>query len=233
MRIVVLTGAGISAESGIPTFRGTDGLWEGHRIDDVATPEGFARDPATVQAFYDRRRAALRHVQPNEAHSALVRLEEARGDDFLLVTQNVDDLHERAGSRRVVHMHGELRRARCQACDARPAWDADLSTEPPCPVCGARALRPDVVWFGEIPYDLDRIEDAIAGCDVFAAIGTSGEVYPAAGFAAFAAAVGARTAELNLAATGGLGTGGAPVFDEVWEGPATSVVPAWVEAILA
>ena len=243
MRVVVLTGAGISAESGIPTFRGPDGLWEGHRIDDVATPEGFARDPDTVQRFYDLRRRALDHVVPNPAHRALARLESALGDDLLVVTQNVDDLHERAGSERVVHMHGELRRALCRGCGERPVWDDDLAWSPPdppprCPACGARisgslpALRPDVVWFGEIPYDLDRIEAAIFACDVFAAIGTSGEVYPAAGFAALAGAVGAHTIELNLEPTRAVTATGTPTFAEVREGPASVTVPAWVDALV-
>jgi len=232
MRIVVLTGAGISAESGVPTFRGGDGLWEGHRVEDVATPEAFERDPETVHAFYDRRRGSLAHVQPNAAHEALARLESVVGEDLLVVTQNVDDLHERAGSTRVVHMHGELRRALCLACGERPAWDGDLLPGPPCPVCGQRALRPDVVWFGEIPYEMDRIERAVFACDLFASIGTSGEVYPAAGFAALARAAGARTVELNLAPTRAVTASGASVFDEVKEGPATVVVPAWVDALV-
>ena len=176
MRIVVLTGAGISAESGVPTFRDADGLWEGHRIEDVATPEAFERDPDTVQAFYDARRRAVASVHPNAAHLALARLEVALGEDLLVVTQNVDDLHERAGTGNLVHMHGELRRALCLACAARPVWDVDLAPRPPCPVCGERMLRPDVVWFGEVPYELDRIEQAVVACDVFASIGTSGAV---------------------------------------------------------
>lgn len=237
MRVVVLTGAGISAESGIPTFRGPDGLWEGHRVEDVATPEGFARDPDRVQRFYDQRRRSLAHVEPNAAHRALARLELVLGDDLLVVTQNVDDLHERAGSRRVVHMHGELRRALCQACGARSAWHDDLAgtapaAPPRCPMCGVAALRPDVVWFGEVPYDLDRIEAAVFACDVFAAIGTSGEVYPAAGFAALAAAVGAHTVELNLDPTRAVTAAGVPAFAEVREGPASVIVPAWVEALV-
>lgn len=231
MRIVVLTGAGISAESGVPTFRGPDGLWEGHRVEDVATPEGFERDPGTVQRFYDARRRALEHVEPHAAHFALARLERALGDDMLLVTQNVDDLHERAGSTRVVHMHGELRRALCLSCGARPAWQGDLLPAPACPRCGERALRPDVVWFGEIPYELPRIEHAVAGCRVFAAIGTSGEVYPAAGLAALARAAGARTVELNLAPTGAVTASGAAVFEEVHAGPASVVVPPWADAL--
>ena len=227
MRVVVLTGAGISAESGVPTFRGPDGLWEGHRVEDVATPEGFERDPDTVQRFYDQRRRAAASVAPNDAHRALARLEDALGDDLLVVTQNVDDLHERAGSRRLIHMHGELRRARCLGCAARPEWDGDLADSPPCPACGERMLRPDVVWFGELPYGLDRIEAAVVACDVFAAIGTSGQVYPAAGYVALAAACGARTVELNLEPSDA-----AVPFDEVRTGAATEVVPGWVDELL-
>ena len=227
-RIVVLTGAGISAESGVPTFRGPDGLWEGHRVEDVATPEAFEIDPETVLAFYDARRRALAGVEPNPAHRALARLEGAIGDDLLVVTQNVDDLHERAGSRNLVHMHGELLRALCAACGARPVWQSDLIERPPCPACGERMLRPDVVWFGEMPYDLERIEQAILVCDIFVSIGTSGAVYPAAGYAALAAACGARTVELNLEPSDAL-----VPFDEVRVGPASSVVPGWVEERIA
>ncbi|GAA5207752.1 NAD-dependent protein deacylase [Microbacterium kyungheense] len=228
MRIVVLTGAGISAESGVPTFRGPDGLWEGHRIEDVATPAGYDADPEAVLAFYDARRRALASVAPNAAHRALARLEGAIGDELLVVTQNVDDLHDRAGSRNLIHMHGELRRARCLACDARPEWQGDLIDRPRCPRCGERMLRPDVVWFGEMPYGLDRIEQAVVACDVFVSIGTSGEVYPAAGYVALAAAFGARTVELNLEPSD-------PVvpFDDARAGRAGALVPAWVEEVLA
>ena len=227
MRIVVLTGAGISAESGIPTFRADDGLWEGHRVEDVATPEGFEADPDLVQEFYDARRRAAASALPNAAHVALARLEGAVGADLLVVTQNVDDLHERAGSRRLVHMHGELERAQCQACGARPAWSRDLADRPPCPACGERMLRPDVVWFGEMPYELDRIERAIAASDVFVSIGTSGAVYPAAGYVALASAFGARTVELNL-----LPSAAVVPFDEVRAGRASIVVPEWVDEVI-
>ncbi|KJL41926.1 MULTISPECIES: NAD-dependent deacylase [Microbacterium] len=227
-RIVVLTGAGISAESGVPTFRGADGLWEGHSIEDVATPEGFERDPDRVQAFYDARRRAVASVVPNAAHRALARLEGAIGDDLLVVTQNVDDLHERAGTRNLVHMHGELRRALCLACGSRPQWDADLIDGPACPECGERMLRPDVVWFGEMPYELDRIEQAVVACDVFVSIGTSGEVYPAAGYVALAAAFGARTVELNLEPSDP-----AVAFDETRAGLASELVPAWADEVIA
>jgi NAD-dependent deacetylase len=227
-RFVLLTGAGISAESGIPTFRDGGGLWEGHDVEDVATPEGFQRDPVTVLRFYDARRRAAASARPNAAHRALARLEAALGDRVLLVTQNVDDLHERAGSRNIVHMHGELRRALCTACGARPVRDDDLEARPACPDCAERMLRPDVVWFGEVPYDLDRIENAVVACDVFVSIGTSGAVYPAAGYVALAAAFGARTLELNLEPSDA-----AVAFDESRSGPATEIVPAWVEEILS
>jgi NAD-dependent deacetylase len=227
-RIVVLTGAGISAESGVPTFRDAGGLWEGHRVEDVATPEGFARDPATVLRFYDERRRAAASVAPNAAHLALAHLEEALGENLLVVTQNVDDLHERAGTGNLVHMHGELRRALCTACGERSLFDSPLEGRPACPVCGERMLRPDVVWFGELPYDLDRIEDAVVGCDVFVSIGTSGAVYPAAGYVALASACGARTVELNLEPSDA-----AVPFDESRAGRATEIVPAWVDEMLA
>jgi NAD-dependent deacetylase len=227
MRVVVLTGAGISAESGVPTFRDADGLWEGHSVEAVATPEGFDADPDLVLRFYDERRRGAASVSPNAAHRALARLEHALGDDLLVVTQNVDDLHERAGSIRVAHMHGELRRALCTSCGSRPEWVDDLVDRPPCPVCGRATLRPDVVWFGEMPYELDRIERAVVACDVFASIGTSGSVYPAAGYAALAAAFGARTVELNLVPSDAI-----VPFDDVRTGPATLVVPAWVDELV-
>ena len=228
MRIVVLTGAGISAESGVGTFRDSGGLWEGHDVADVATPEGFARDPGLAHTFYDARRRALTEVQPNAAHLALARLERALGPDLFLVTQNVDDLHERAGSQRGLHMHGELRPARCTACEARPSWADDLLGAPPCPRCGRSTLRPDVVWFGEYPYGLTEIDRAVSECDVFVSIGTSGAVYPAAGYVMQAASLGARTLELNL-----VPSDGAHFFDEVRNGPATEAVPEWVEQLLA
>jgi len=223
-----LTGAGISAESGVPTFRDSGGLWEGHAVEDVATPEGYERDPDTVLRFYDARRRAAAAVAPNEAHRALARLEGAIGEDLLVVTQNVDDLHERAGSHSLVHMHGELRRAQCTTCGARPEWDADLIDRPPCPACGHRTLRPDVVWFGEMPYELDRIEQAVVACDLFVSIGTSGAVYPAAGYVALADAFGARTVELNLEPSDA-----AVPFDEARTGLASVIVPAWVVEIIA
>ncbi|MBV8687193.1 MAG: NAD-dependent deacylase [Alphaproteobacteria bacterium] len=227
-RILILTGAGISAESGLATFRGPDGLWEGHRVEDVATPEAFARDPALVQAFYDARRARLDEVQPNAAHRALARLDREWPGELLIVTQNVDDLHERAGARRVLHMHGELRSAWCLACDARTAWRDGLSSGPACPACGkAGALRPDIVWFGEMPYGMERIEAALREADLFVSIGTSGAVYPAAGFVQTARYAGARTLEINLEPSLG-----SVWFDEVRTGPAGKLVPGWVEEVL-
>ena len=226
-RIVILTGAGVSAESGVPTFRGPDGLWEGHRLEDVATPEAFQRNPDLVQRFYNARRAALAGVEPNAAHRALARLDAAWTGDFLLVTQNVDDLHERGGSRRLLHMHGALLRALCTGCGAAPAWPGDLARDSRCPECGDPALRPDIVWFGEMPYHMAEIDRAIAACDLFVSIGTSGAVYPAAGFVGQARAAGARTLEINLDPSAGT-----PLFDEARHGPAATLVPAFVDAIL-
>ena len=197
--IVILTGAGISAESGVPTFRGPDGLWEGHRVEDVATPQAFRRDPVLVQRFYDARRAALATVQPNAAHLALARLDAEWPGELLLVTQNVDDLHDRAGSTRMLHMHGELKSAWCTACDRRYPWEGALLDSPACPACTLSGhMRPDIVWFGEMPYHMETIEDALMGCDLFISIGTSGNVYPAAGFVDLARHAGARCLELNL-----------------------------------
>ena len=225
--IVILTGAGISAESGIATFRAADGLWEQHRIEDVATPEAFARDPDLVQRFYDARRAHVQNASPNAAHAALARLDQRWDGDLLIVTQNVDDLHERAGARRLRHMHGELLSAWCQACDARSAWDAPLSDRPACPACGVPALRPDIVWFGEMPYHMDDIEAALRRCDLFVSIGTSGAVYPAAGFVQTARHYGARTLELNLDPSQG-----SILFHECRIGRASDLVPIFVEDML-
>ncbi|CAN5612263.1 NAD-dependent protein deacylase [soil metagenome] len=228
MRVVVLTGAGISAESGVPTFRDADGLWEGHRVEDVATPEAYEEQPLVVQRFYDARRLSLAYVEPNPAHLALGRLEEALGDDLFLVTQNIDDLHERGGSTRVTHMHGELRSALCRGCRQRTPWLEDLSDFPPCPRCGVAELRPDVVWFGEIPYDMELIQSELQRADLFVSIGTSGAVYPAAGFVQYAAVHRARTLELNL-----VPSEGTSFFHESRNGPASVLVPAWVDEILA
>ena len=200
--IVVLTGAGISAESGIDTFRDAGGLWEQHRVEDVATPEGFAKDPDLVLGFYDMRREALSKVEPNAAHRALGRLEREFAGELLIVTQNVDDLHERGGAENVLHMHGELKSALCTSCGRRSRWDAPMSAKngrrPRCPVCQAPTLRPDVVWFGEMPYKMERIYAALRQADLFVSIGTSGAVYPAAGFVREAGEMGVATLELIL-----------------------------------
>ena len=225
MKIVILTGAGVSAESGLGTFRDRGGVWDRYDLTQVATPEGFARDPARVQDFYNARRANAAEAEPNAAHRALARLQAAGAHKVTLVTQNIDDLHERAGSRGVLHMHGEIRRALCAACGHR--WDAPMvmRTEDPCPACAAPRTRPDVVWFGEIPYHMEDILVRVADCDLFAAIGTSGTVYPAAGFGALAQEAGARTVEINLDPSGAL--------DETRAGPATVAVPDWVDGLLA
>lgn len=226
--IVILTGAGISAESGIDTFRGAGGLWENHRVEDVATPEAFARDPELVLRFYDMRREAIQQRQPNAAHEALARLDREWGGDLLIVTQNVDDLHERAGGRRVLHMHGEHLNAWCLACDDRSPWRGPLIDRPRCPACGERALRPDIVWFGEMPYRMDEIYDALREADLFVSIGTSGAVYPAAGFVRDARELGIRTLELNLEPSQG-----SAWFHESRLGAATEIVPRWVDQILS
>jgi len=226
--IVVLTGAGISAESGLATFRGPDGLWEGHRVEDVATPEAFARDPALVHAFYDARRANLAEVEPNAAHKALARLDAGWPSGLLIVTQNVDDLHERAGAKRLLHMHGELRSAWCRACDGRTAWESGMGHGPACPGCGASGrFRPDIVWFGEMPYGMERIDRALMDADLFVSIGTSGNVYPAAGFVQTARYVGARTLEMNLEPSLG-----SYLFDESRTGKAGDLVPSWVKEMM-
>ncbi|MFO6448081.1 NAD-dependent deacylase [Erythrobacter sp. NE805] len=226
--IVILTGAGISAESGIDTFRSAGGLWEQHRVEDVATPEGFARDPDLVLGFYDMRRAGLAKVGPNPAHEALAQLEREFPGELLLVTQNVDDLHERGGSQRVLHMHGELKSALCTSCGMRSRWEETMIDRPPCPVCHAPSLRPDVVWFGEMPYRMERIYAALEACDLFVSIGTSGAVYPAAGFVQEARASGARTLELNLEPSEG-----SRLFHESRLGPASVLVPGWVDEVLS
>ncbi|MEK6638316.1 MAG: NAD-dependent deacylase [Pseudomonadota bacterium] len=225
--IVILTGAGISAESGVGTFRDAGGLWEQHRVEDVATPEAFARDPDLVLRFYDMRRAFVQQVEPNAAHNALAELDARWPGELTIITQNVDDLHERAGTGRLIHMHGEHLSAWCTVCDARGEWRATLLDRPPCLNCGETALRPDIVWFGEMPYRMDEIEAAVARADLFVSIGTSGAVYPAAGYVRTARHYGARTLELNLEPSQG-----SHFFDESRMGVATDLVPAWVEEIL-
>lgn len=234
--VVVLTGAGISAESGIRTFRGSDGLWEEHRIEDVATPEAFERDPALVHRFYNERRAAhegtrpgTSMVQPNAGHLALARFERAFQGEFLLVTQNIDALHERAGSKNLLHMHGELLVMRCRKTGSTYPWTCDSSVESVCDCCGQKGfLRPHIVWFGEIPFFMPKIEAALLACDVFVSIGTSGNVYPAAGFSRLARAAGARTVELNLEPSAN-----AAAFDEGYYGPGTEIIPRFFDKLLA
>ena len=221
-RIVVLSGAGLSAESGLGTFRDVGGLWSQYDLAEVATPEGFRADPGKVLAFYDARRANMTAAAPNAAHRALARL--SRRGGVTLVTQNVDDLLERAGARDVIHMHGELAQALCHRCGHRMPAPPRIAPDDPCPACGAAALRPDVVWFGEMPYRMDEIEARLARATLFVSVGTSGEVHPAAGFAEAARAAGARCLELNLEASGGR-------FHERRLGPATAVVPPWVDEV--
>lgn len=225
--IVILTGAGVSAESGLRTFRDADGLWEDHRVQDVATPEAFDRDPDLVLRFYSQRRRQLRDVEPNAAHQALARLEREWPWPFLLVTQNVDDLHERAGSQNLIHMHGELLKARCLTCQCVFTCSGDIDLKSQCPRCRASyCLRPRIVWFGETPLDLERIYDAVQNCAIFAAIGTSGAVYPAAGLVSFTPKD-AHTIELNLESSAGV-----IKFREARHGKASEVVPTWVEEVL-
>ncbi len=230
----VLTGAGISAESGLGTFRDKkgEGIWAKFDPMKLATPEAFARDPEAVLAFYDLRRRNLREAKPNAAHFALARLERAlaeRGDSLTLVTQNIDDLHERAGSEHVIHMHGELLKARCGRCQMVYPWLDDLTVSHACPGCeSAGTMRPHVVWFGEMPLDMDLIDRALRKADLFVAIGTSGAVYPAAAFVAEARAYGLRTCEINLEAADN-----ADLFDEQRLGPASETVPAWIEELVS
>lgn len=232
--IVILTGAGISAESGVPTFRASDGLWCGHRVEEVATPEGFARNPTLVQDFYNSRRRQLREVAPNAAHLALAKLAAQWPNDVLLVTQNVDDLHDRAHEAvppsprfGLIHMHGELLKARCTATDQVCDWLDDILPDTVSPFDKDATLRPHIVWFGEMPLEMERIYSALSQCDLFLSIGTSGNVYPAAGFVQQAARAGAHTVELNLEPSQGQNQ-----FQEHIYGPATEVVPSFVERLL-
>ena len=227
--IVILTGAGISAESGIDTFRDSGGLWENHPIEQVATPQGFAANPEIVHRFYNLRRAALKTVKPNAAHIALARLEAEFSGQVTLVTQNVDDLHKRGGFQNVIHMHGELNSALCSACEHRWEHREDLTVNSVCPACRTEGgPRPDIVWFGEIPYAMNIIEKAVKDCDLFVSIGTSGAVYPAAGYVQLARAYRAKTLELNLERSEG-----SDLFDETRLGPATQRVLEWVDEILS
>ncbi len=222
-RLVVLTGAGISAESGLRTFRGNDGMWEHENIEDVCTPEALRRDPKRVKDFYNFLRKGLPEHEPNAAHIALAKLEERLGDKFLLVTQNVDDLHERGGSKRVLHMHGDLMKLRCIKHEHEFEFTGEETMETKCPICGS-PVRPDIVFFGETPLYMDEIQDALQNCDEFVYIGTSSVVYPAAGFKSFAHTYGAKVTCLNLEAPYG-----DPYTDVVIQGKATEIVPKWCE----
>lgn len=230
MKVVVLTGAGISKESGLETFREEGGIWTRYNIEDVCTPEGYARNPALVHQFYNEYRRRLKEVKPNAAHMALARLEQAAHEgrwngEILVVTQNIDDLHDRAGSKNVLHMHGELLRMRCTHCENSSPWEGDSSVQSLCPSCGQPALRPDIVWFGEMPKHMEHIQSALMSCDVFVAIGTSGTVYPAAGFVRLAHT--ARKIELNLEPSEG-----SLYFDQVLSGPASVTVPRFVADLM-
>jgi NAD-dependent deacetylase len=229
--LFVLTGAGVSRESGLHTFRDAGGVWSKVKLEDVATPEAFEADPDRVHDFYNARRRHLLSpdVQPNEAHQALARLESAWPGDFLLVTQNIDDLHERGGSRNVIHMHGELLKARCVSCSGVFECRSDINRTTNCAFCGVAGwVRPEVVWFGEMPLHLDRIFEAAGQSDVFVAVGTSGQVHPAASLVTEAARSGALTVELNLEASAG-----AAFFDQHAYGPATEIVTEFVDRLLA
>lgn len=228
--VVILTGAGISAESGLETFRGAGGLWCGHRVEDVATPEAFARNPAMVHEFYNMRRQGLLkpEINPNPAHLALAELEQKWPGEVLVVTQNIDDLHERAGTKNLIHMHGEVLKAFCHFCRTNTPCRNDLSVEMACAICSKTGgIRPDIVWFGEMPYRMDEIFDALSNCDLFLSIGTSGNVYPAAGFVSEALRHGAFTAELNLEPSLN-----ASIFHESLTGPASKTVPDFVRSVL-
>lgn len=227
-RIVILTGAGLSAESGLSTFRDKGGIWSKHRIEDVATPEAFSRDPESVLEFYNTRRKSAAGVKPNAAHVALARLEKEYPGEVLTVTQNIDPLHEMAGTKRLIHMHGEICKKLCAHCGTRETWEDDLSTELVCQTCKkSGGMRPDVVWFGEMPYQMEEIAVALSACDLFISIGTSGTVYPAAGFVMEARNAGAHTVELNLEPSEG-----ASLFAKAIHGKATEIVPAFVDELL-
>ena len=228
--ILVLTGAGISAESGIPVFRSEDGLWENHRVEDVATPEGFERNPQLVHDFYNQMRQSVKSKQPNAAHLALTKLQaqmEQRQSRVTIVTQNIDDLHEKAQSHDIIHMHGELNSILCSHCGKSYEWHEDCDGTTACKFCGHKTMRPDIVWFGEIPYHMDAIERAIMQCDLFIAIGTSGVVYPAAGFVSYCSRQGKPCLEFNLTPSANSG-----VFTHSYLGKAGTTLPSFVDYFL-
>ncbi len=230
-RIAVLTGAGISAESGIPVFRSETGLWEQHRVEDVATYEGYERNPALVHEFYNKMRLSLKEREPNPAHLCLTRLQKeikAQGGEVSIITQNIDDLHEKAGNEGVLHMHGILRGLWCEACDCRYPFDGESSPDTECPKCHRKAVRPDIVWFGEQPYYMDQISRILSRCDLFISVGTSGVVYPAAGFCQMAKSCGARCVEFNLERSMV-----ASSFDYGLYGKASKTLVAFVDHLIA
>jgi NAD-dependent deacetylase len=226
--IVILTGAGISAESGLGTFRDKGGLWKKFNPADLASPRTFAKEPARVHEFYNMRRANCIDAKPNEAHLALAKLERDYSGQVLIVTQNVDDLHQRAGSVNVLQMHGALLRAKCSTCGAKWQTALVMRAQDTCPTCHAQSCRPDIVWFGESPYHMPEIRTAIAACDLFVVIGSSGSVYPAAGFAAIAKKRGSQTLSINLDTSSA-----ADQFDQQMLGPATRMVPRWINQVLS
>ncbi len=231
MKIVILSGAGLSAESGIETFRSDTGLWANHDVNKVASLKGFRNNPTLVHDFYNDRRAQLQNVEPNAAHFALAKLEKVDGLEVLHVTQNVDNLCERAGSKNLIHMHGELLKARCQMCGEVFDGDGETSVSESCPECGFTSkwggLRPHIVWFGEMPFKMNEIEKAISNCDIFVAIGTSGKVYPAAGLVKIAKSYGAKTILINRDEPDNLLD-----FDQIIQGKASIEVPKWVGQLL-
>ena len=227
--IVILTGAGISAESGLATFRNDNGTWNKYRIEDVATPQAFQENPERVQDFYNHRRKDAQNAKPNPAHIALYKLEQQWQDDFLLITQNVDDLHEKAGSKKLVHMHGSLNSALCNSCHQTSSWHTNLNATSTCPHCKKSGhMRPDIVWFGEMPHHMDRIEQALVNADIFIAIGTSGQVYPAAGFVSLASAAGAQCIEMNLICNNTISS----LFVQHINGKASKTVPKFIDELL-
>ncbi len=228
--IAILTGAGISQESGIETFRSSNGLWEKERVEDVATPRGFLRNPDKVFAFYNARRKQLLsgNILPNLAHTSLAKLEAESAEPVVVITQNIDNLHELAGTKKLFHMHGEILKARCNRCNRITAWHEDLDKTSICPECKESGhMRPHIVWFEEMPLYMNEIEEVLGSCRIFASIGTSGNVYPAAGFAGIAKASGAHTVELNLEPSKA-----ACIFNEGRYGKATEIVPLWVNEVL-
>ncbi len=230
MNILILTGAGISAESGLSTFRANGGLWDHYPVQQIATPEAFAKNPALVHRFYNERRTALKTVIPNPAHKALAALETAltaKGGQFTLVTQNVDDLHERAGQKNILHMHGELNSIRCTHCNERRVFTSKTSVDMACEICHHGVMRPDIVWFGETPFFMEEIEAALTTCDLFVSIGTSGAVYPAAGFVNMAQSLNKDTLEINLEPSEG-----SNYFNQTRLGKAGELVPQWCTEIL-